>query len=300
MSYDVKVPESLKREQQWFGSIIGRPIDENSCMNPISPSGRSMEEEAAEHIQPSPTLRPAQRIQIYNQQYWWRLLNTLQESFPLLSRLFGFYDFNRSIAVPYLEKYPPRHWSLSFLGDRLLQWCQEDYHAKDKKLVLQAAELDYAFSDCFIVGEVAPITMEDIATEKAALAILEKVIYLQRFVCLFEYEYDFFKYRIDFLEKNHDHWLENDFPPMDNSRPFYYALYRTKKNDISWKEITRGEFLILSLFQKGASVDDICEMLENQPDLYPEAAEKMQLWFHEWAQRGWLSLKNPKMVLENN
>lgn len=293
MTYDAKVPELLKREQQWFGSIIGRRIDENSLINPTSPSGRSIEEEAPEHILPSPTLQPAQRIQIYNQQYWWRLLNTLHESYPFLSRLFGHYDFNQTIGFPYLEKYPPRHWSLSLLGDRLHKWCQEDYHAKDKKLVSQAAELDYAFSDCFTIQEIAPITSEDIATEEAAATIFEKVIYLQPFVHLFEYEYDLFKYRIDFLAQNHDHWLKNDFPPLDNSRPFYIALYRTKKNDVSWKEISRGEFFILNMFKRGSTIDDICEMLESQePELYAEAAEKMQLWFHEWAQRGWLSLSS--------
>lgn len=298
MTYDEKVPLQLKREQQWFGAIIGRPIDEDSRMNPVSPTGQLMEEEAALHIAPSPTLRPAQRIQIYNQQYWWRLLNTLHESFPLVTRLFGYFDFNRTIGIPYLTKYPPRHWSLALLGDRLSQWCLEDYHAPDKKLVVQAIELDWAFSHSFIVGAVVPLNSEQMAAQDGSEAVFDKVLYLQPYVHLFEYSYDLFKYRLDFLLQDPDYWLNHEFPILECSRPYYYLLHRNPKNEISWKEISKGEYLILSLFQKGTSIEKVCEWLEGQdPELCQTAMEKLQLWFHEWTQRGWLSLQNPNEVL---
>lgn len=292
MSYDDKVPLALKREQQWFGSIIGRPIDEDSRMNPISPSGESMEEEAALHIAPSPTLRPAQRIQIYNQQYWWRLLNTLHESFPLLTRLFGYYEFNRSIGFPYLVKYPPRHWSLSLLGDRLHQWCMEEYHAEDKHLVLEAIAIDWAFSDSFTAESFPPLSVEQLAIQNGDSAIFEKTLYIQPFINLFEYAYDLFKYRIDFLKELPEHWLNHDFPELDRSQVFYYALYRNSKQDISWKKISKAEYHLLKFFKNGASLEKACEWLEDQDSEINEAASvHLQEWFQEWACRGWLSLK---------
>lgn len=300
MTYDEKVPSLLKREQQWFGSIIGRPIDEDSRMNPVSPSGQLMEEEASEHILPSPTLRPAQRIQIYNQQYWWRLLNTLHESFPLLTRLFGHFDFNRTIGIPYLAKYPPRHWSLSLLGDRLPQWLEEDYFADDKQLIINAAALDLAFSSSFLASAIEPIKVAQVSTEDAVAEVFNKPVYLQPFIHLFEFEYDLFKYRIDFLEQNPDHWVQNDFPVLDRSRTFHFALYRNKRNDISWKEISSGEYLILSMFQKGTSIDKVCEELEQlEPALYETAAQNLHIWFQEWTQREWLSFENPQKPLPN-
>ncbi|HEV8051714.1 MAG TPA: putative DNA-binding domain-containing protein [Parachlamydiaceae bacterium] len=292
MPYDERVPHVLKKEQQWFGSIIGRPIDEDSRMNPISPSGQSMEEEASEHILPSPTLRPAQRIQIYNQQYWWRLLNTLHESFPFTMRLFGYFDFNRIIGIPYLMKCPPRHWSLALLGDRLSTWCLEDYHSPDSKLISLAAELDWAYSESFTEQALPPLTAGMLASPDDMADIFEKAVYLQPYIHLFEYDYDLFSYRVEFLKQDPEYWLHNDFPVLDRSRPFYYVLFRTKTNDISWKEISLGEYLILSRFQKGASINSICEWLEDQePALYESAAESLQIWFHEWAQREWLSLQ---------
>jgi len=304
MAFDEKVPLSLKNQQQWFGTIIGRPIDEESRMNPISPAGCLMEEEAALHIAPSPTLRPAQRIQIYNQQYWWRLLNTLHESFPLVTRLFGYFDFNQTIGIPYLTKYPPRHWSLGLLGDRLTQWCLEDYKAADVQLVSDAAELDWAFSASFAVGAVKSLTQEEIATPDTATAILDKTLYLQPHIHLFEWEYDLFKYRTDFLKHDCDYWMDHEFPVLEHLRTYRYVLYRNARNDISWKEISEGEYLILSRFKNGASIDSICEFLETALSesslIQADAAENLQLWFHEWTQRGWFSMYNPNEFFSLN
>ena len=295
MNYDEKVPSLLKKEQQWFGSIISRPIDEDSRMCPISPSGEPMEEEAALHIAPSPTLRPSQRIQIYNQQYWWRLLNTLQEVFPFLTRLFGYFEFNRTVGIPYLTKYPPRHWSLSLLGDRLSDWLKEEYRADDKELVVQAAELDWAFSCSFTEKAIPPVTLDQLSFPENTTIIFSKQLYIQPFIHLFAYDYDLFEYRKEFLKEEPDFWLNNEFPILDRSRSYYYVLYRTKRNDLSWKEISKAELFILKLLQSGASLEDVCNRLQEQSSaIYEAAEENLQPWFQEWAQRGWLSLeKNP-------
>lgn len=293
--YDVHVPPVLKREQQWFGGIIGRPIDEDSKMNPISPSGTPMEEEAAQHILPSPTLRPAQRIQIYNQQYWWRLLNTLHESFPLLTRLFGYYDFNRSVGIPYLAKYPPRHWSLCYLGDRLPRWCAEEYTGKDRKLVMDAALLDWAFTYSFISAKLSSIKADDAKDEATAAALLDRKLYTQPYVYLFEMDYHLLYFREAFMKQDPDYWLNNPFPEIDSSKKFYFVLFRTQRNDIAWKEISEGEYHLLCQFRLGATIDGACEALEERGGACcDEAIEHLQAWFQEWTMRGWLTQHNPE------
>jgi hypothetical protein len=69
----------LKELQQWFSSVITSPLDK-----PI--------EGAERFVAPSPTLEPNERMRIYNQQYFWRLLNVLHKSYPFLTRLFGYTD----------------------------------------------------------------------------------------------------------------------------------------------------------------------------------------------------------------
>lgn len=291
--YDTKIPTQLKKTQQWFGQIIGRPIDDDSRMNPLSPSGQPMEVEAADYIASSPTLRPAQRIQLYNQQYWWRLLNTMQEAFPLVTRLFGFYDFNRTIAVPYLVKYPPRHWSLSLIGDRLALWAEENYSADDKPLLLNAIKLDWAFNYSFIAPELAAISSEQPPNDPSSL--LKKKIYTQSHLHLFSFDADMFQFRLEFLKHPPDYWVDHDFPELKHDKLLFYALFRTTSNDISWKEISEVEYHLLCLFQAGTSIEKACHWLESQEaSLCNAAMQHLHLWFQEWTVRRWLTSKVPK------
>ena len=74
MLKDIEAPASLKNLQAWFGGVISQPIDVDSKISPVAPSGELIEEEAKHYIIPSKTLTPKDRIEIYNRQYWWRLL----------------------------------------------------------------------------------------------------------------------------------------------------------------------------------------------------------------------------------
>jgi Putative DNA-binding domain len=288
MTFDEKVPLLLREEQEWFGSIIGRPIDFQNHIHSVAPSGRPMEMEAAEHIAPSPTMQPVQRIELYNQQYWWRLLNTLHESFPIVVRLLGHFDFNRLIGFPYLVKYPPTHWSLSFLGDRLVKWCMEDYVLDNKQLILDCLAIDFAFTYGFVCGSLVPLTSVQMAGQEEE--IFSKKLYIQPFIFLYDHDYNLFHYRTVLLEQDVDFWRNHELPVLDRSRKYYHVLYRNKYNDLSWKEISYGEYFILSQFQNGASIEHVCELLEEQdPACYEAASEHLQHWFQEWTQREWLS-----------
>jgi Putative DNA-binding domain len=292
MTFDAKVPVKLKETQKWFGSIISRPIDEDSQMDPIAPSGRQILEEAPDYICPSLTLRPDQRIQIYNQQYWWRLLNNMQESFPLVTRLFGYRDFNFHLAIPYLLKYPPCHWSLNSLGDLLPRWVEEEYQASDKKLVLDTSRIDVAFSQSFVAPLRQPLQVANLAENGDLTALLDYTLYLQPHLHLFELSSDLFSFRAEFLKKAPEHWVENDFPPLAKEGPYYFILFRNLSHDIAWSDISAAEFGLLRLFQQGSSVGMACEWLENQEQALVEAAsQNLHRWFQAWVVRQWLTLE---------
>jgi hypothetical protein len=287
--YDEKVPHELKKTQNWFGSIISRAIDAQNLMDPISPSGVPMEVEACEYIRPSPTLKPAQRIQIYNQQYWWRLLNAMQETFPLVTRLFGYHDFNYTIAIPYLLQYPPNHWGLHTLGDQLPQWVQDSYTAKDKRLIYNASLVDTAFCQSFIAPHQKALDAAHIV-EGNLSTLLDVNLFLQPHIHLFQFPYDLLTFRIAFMKESPDYWLEHDFPPFAKDRTYQFILFRSLSNDVCWSDITPAEFGLLQQFQKGSSINQACEWLEGQEEtLVEEASQNLHRWFKEWAVRQWLT-----------
>lgn len=283
-----KAPQQLEQLQMWFGSIISRPIDLQSRINPITPSGRPIDFEAAKYIKPSPTLKPGQRIELYNQQYWWRLSSALHEIFPFLVRLFGYQDFNCLIVNPFLVKYPPDHWSIALAGNRLPQWIEEEYEEDDKKLVLDAARMDLAFNQCVISKREQPISMDNLPTKADPSSLFGHSLRLQAYVHLFELDYDLFAFRTAFLKEDPDFWLDHDFPPLDKTKKRHMVLFRTPGNRIDWKEIPRGEFMLLKRFQNGSTIEDACEWIESQND--EESLQKLHLWFQEWIIFQWLYL----------
>lgn len=294
MTFDPTVPTKLKQTQKWFAGIITRPIDQDSRMNPISPKGKPMEDEAWDFIKPSPTLRPAQRIELYNQQYWWRLLSVMQENFPFLTRLFGYQEFNRAIAFPYIVKSPSSHWSLNRLGSNLLKWIDKEYQASDKELISIAATLDWAYCCSFSAAESAPLRLNNLPIEGDVDSLLKVKLYLQPHIKLFSYKADYFQLRFDMLTQSVEHWIENDFPLLaSENKKYYFILFRDKKTNLVWNQLSEAEYTLLSRFQKGATIDECCDWLEKQrKKSLKEANEYIPQWFKEWVAKRWLTLEN--------
>ncbi len=283
-------PCTLKSTQEWFASIITSRLGENDTIQPYTSTGNLVAEEAARYITPSPTLRPHQRIQIYNQQYWWRLLNTLHTNFPLVTRLFGSHAFNEEIGIPYLLKHPPSHWSLTDLGERLPKWITECYYEPDQSLIYNAACLDWAFMSSFIAPQCPPLDLAHLLQGDPD-SLLCYTFYLQPHIALFTWEYDLLTFRGCFLKQNVDYWVEHRFPDLHKGKTYRFILYRNAKNNIAWREISQGEFLLLERFKAGTSITAACEYIEAQESsLYEEVANHLQKWLQEWTQAGWLTL----------
>ncbi len=293
--YDSLVPEELKLTQLWFGSIIERPIDLDNRMMPLSPKGNPMEDEAAEYISPSPTLQSHERMEIYNQQYWWRLLNLLHEVLPLLTRLFGYTDFNQRFGFPYICRYRPEHWSLSFLSSMLPRFLKETYWDTDRPLIIDAASIDHAYNDAFFARQMPSVSLPQVTDTTSLGALLNLRLYLQPHVRLFDWPYHLFNFRTEFIKpEDGDHWLERPFPDLEQGRRFYFILFRNHNNHIEWKELAAGEFRLLRLFNKGCSASAACNWLEKRGGAFVEVASKnLHSWFQEWVLQGILTPERP-------
>lgn len=278
MKVDPKVPKDLHHLQSWFGDVIREPIRQtDSYQLPLI--DEEVKKEAAKYFKSGPKLNADQRVAIYNQQYWFRLLTILHEGFPLLTRLFGYKGFNELIAEPYLLGFPPTHWSLATLGADIPEWLEKEYHEKDRRLVLASAKIDVAYERVFFV-ESWPFIHAEI-TDKLASSSL----YLQPSVLALKFDCDLFTYRDAFLEQEVKHWTENDFPKLKWDRDHYFVLFRSS-DGILYEEISRPEYLLLSTFQKGATLEQACSQVEDEKGI----DEKLGAWSQRWMSQGWLSL----------
>lgn len=279
-------PPNLHQLQRWFGSIITNRIDSANRINPHTPSGGSIYEEAAEYIAPSHSLKSWQRMEIYNQQYWWRLLRILQETLPLTTRLFGYRDFNQTIAMPYLERYLPDDWSLNTLGERLPEWLSQYYHDEDKELIFNAVAVDLAFNRGFFAHHYSPLKMDEVDID----FLLEKPLALQPSITLFALPYDLFSFRAEIIEQeNGDYYLDHPFPLLERN-PSFFAVFRDHFCDMKWDHLDPDEFFILSQFEKGKSLEEACEPLSEET-----IQNKLTDWFKVWTIDEWIYPTNKKL-----
>lgn len=272
------LPQNVLDLQKLFASVITQPLDENEKMQKKSLL-------AEEYILPSAKLSSSQRIEIYNQQYWRRLLTALQENFPGLTRLFGYCDFNASIGTPFLEKHPSDHWSLGQLGWQLPEWIEAEYQGADKLLVAAMARVDWAYQEIFS----APFSKKI----EVSLDLLTKKMHLQHHVRIFTFHFHIFSFRSELLQKDVGFWTESDFPLLQKNGPYFFLLYRTQENLVSFKEIKKGEWFVLRGLEEGKCLEEICGTLESLGgSLYAEARKSLHTWIAEWMRNKWLEESN--------
>src|SRR5262249_33147020 len=80
--------------------------------------GGSMKRYAARYIKPNDRLTSFERLEIYNRQYWWRVLASMTEDFPGLRAVLGERRFE-DMCRAYLTACPSQSFTLRNLGARL-------------------------------------------------------------------------------------------------------------------------------------------------------------------------------------
>src|ERR1700722_9090102 len=94
----------LQQIQEQMAQVIMRPLADGKTEK-IWIDGSKTDKFAAQFIKPNKDLSSLERLEIYNQQYWIRLLESLEEDFPGLQTILGSEKFD-SLCIAYLMEYP--------------------------------------------------------------------------------------------------------------------------------------------------------------------------------------------------
>ena len=71
--------------QRQMAAAVMTPLTPSERMRQIAPNGRSMRAVANKIIKPNDRLSSLERIEIYNRQYWFRLITAVSEDYPTLN-----------------------------------------------------------------------------------------------------------------------------------------------------------------------------------------------------------------------
>lgn len=110
-------------------------------------------------IQGSNTLPAADGLMIYNNAYRARLLSVMREDFPALHRWLGDESFEQ-LALAYISAWPPRHFSLRWLGEKLPEFVSGYIAEPQRSPMLELATLEWAFTLAFDAPDAVPLSLD--------------------------------------------------------------------------------------------------------------------------------------------
>src|ERR1700739_1541018 len=115
---------NLLNIQRRMARAVMTPLTPSARMRATAPDGRSLRKVAAEIIKPNDRLTSFERLEIYNRQYWFRVLSGFAEDFPGLRAVLGERRFD-ALAKAYLIDCPSRSFTMRNLGSRLEHWLRK-------------------------------------------------------------------------------------------------------------------------------------------------------------------------------
>lgn len=152
-------PAWLEAFQARFGDVLRAPLDR--ATGTLTPVTDAYDRGVVESSLDGSTLGGAERLAVYNRQYWCRLFDVLHGAFPLVCRLLGYWSFN-AFAGRYLLAHPPRGWDLDDMPEAFPEWFTSDLDAGtssldagvDARALVEAARIDAAFRAVFRAPDV--------------------------------------------------------------------------------------------------------------------------------------------------
>jgi Putative DNA-binding domain len=286
---------SLADLQREMAAAVMQPLTANEDMQAVSAEGRDMRAVAASFVAPNSKLSPFERLEIYNRQYWYRVLGALAEDFPALRAVIGARAFG-ALSVAYLNAHPNRSFTLRNLGSKLVDWltANPQFAGRRHRLAVDVTRIEWAFIEAFDNGEYDPLTVEQIATLDARSRLA-----LQPHVCLLALEYPADDLVLGLHKRDkrqtseagvsHDEAAEAPVKlPKLRRRPTWVAAHRVD-NSVYYLRISREEFLTLSAIRQGLSLGDAIETgLIGSRIPQPKRGAILQQWFGSWAELGWI------------
>ena len=259
--------------------------------------GRPTRDVADSFIKPNDRLTSFERLQIYNRQYWYRVLDSMFEDFPGLRSVLGETVFMR-LAEAYLVRHPSTSFSMRNLGHAFESFLRRNpkFAGRRLALALDMIRLEWAQIESFDNAALPALTSDDFLDTS-----MDKLrVRLQPHVMLVEADYAVDN--IFLAAKKADAGLrgeasnaieedEVDHPPqkavaMPERERIALAVHR-HDNMVYFKRLEPEAFAIVKGLRDGATVQAACEKALRRADRAVDWATKVRAWFSNWAQLGW-------------
>jgi len=289
-------PGDLLAWQRTMYAAITRPLAPGDRTQRRWFDGSSTAAAVAKLVKPSRTLRPIERVEIYNRMYWFRLLDSMAQDFPGLRALLGEKRF-WPLMESYLTACPSRSFTLRDLGSRL-----ERFIASEPNLVAPhgAAARDLVrFEWAQVVAFDGPSKPRLKKSQLAGLPADKLRFSLQPYLTLLTCRHPVDEY---VLAVKRDGALRTEASnaiaarmesaarsaQLKRGAMLHIAVHRLD-NQLYYKRVEPEAARLLRAIKAGRTLAEACARAFGCSKLKPaDQAKKIRSWFALWMRLGWL------------
>ncbi|RYD20406.1 MAG: DUF2063 domain-containing protein [Verrucomicrobiaceae bacterium] len=261
----------LEQTQREFFAALQMPLrgkSRRSTELPPSDEGHAEEflTKADELMKSGTNLSSAERLELYHRQYWFRVLDSVAEDFPVLQKMAGEETF-WSLLEAYLLECPSSSFTLRHLGRRLPDFTAswEVLDESRRRWFSSLARLEYADMEIYEAAEWDPVPPDQLAT--ATLGLQPHV-------------------RLLALPVEADLCSDWETFSPESETPVHLAVWRADNGGRVRCRLDAVEFTLLSRLRDGTTLADLfCEPTEREPE-----PEEVSQWFSNWQTRRWIVL----------
>lgn len=286
----------LSALQRTMARAVMQPLTRSERMQRTAPDGKPMRSYAARFIKPNDRLTSFERLEIYNRQYWFRVISSMIEDFPGLRAVLGERRFEE-MSKAYITDCPSQSFTLRNLGARLQSWLRKHpkWAGAKQDLALDIARLEWADIEAFDGKAEPALRPEDLTGADDANLVLKLQPYLQ----LLSLKYPVDDLLLEVREEDDDtDFASNAFQEKRKRKrvqaaaklkpePIFLAVHRIDYS-VYFRRIEREEFAILKALRAGKPLSEAIELGLRRTAIVPEErAAAVQQWFQNWSALGW-------------
>ena len=293
----------LMQLQRTMARAVMQPLTASERMQRRAPGGGSMRRYAARFIKPNDRLTSFERLEIYNRQYWFRVLSSLYEDFPGLRAVLGARRFD-AMAKAYLIANPSRSFTLRNLGSGLASWLKKNskWAGENQALALDIVRLEWADIEAFDGMAEPALRQEDLANGAGAKLKLQ----LQPYISLLSFRYPVDELLLEVRKDDEDtDFASNAFTERQKRKrvrtvaklkpaQIFLAVHRIDYS-VYFRRLEAEEFAMLTSLRDGKSLGAAVELgFRKSVGALEERPAKVKEWFATWAALGWFCRPNAK------
>jgi hypothetical protein len=282
--------------QRTMARAVMQPLTASERMQSTAPDGKSMRAYASRFIKPNDRLTSFERLEIYNRQYWFRVLSSMVEDFPGLRAVLGDRRFE-AMSKAYLVECPSRSFTLRNLGARLEDWLRKHpkWAGPKQALAVDIARLEWADIEAFDGKAEPALRPQDLRADAGAKLKLK----VQPYVRLLDLRYPVDDLLLEVRKEDTDTDFASNAFQERHKRKRVQAVAKLKPAEIFlvvhrvddsvyFRRIEREEFVILRALRDGKSLGRAIDAAFRKSRVpAEERAGMVQQWFQNWAALGW-------------